>query len=259
VDYPRQQETSTKGPSLPVQLLWNALALLHHKCLTFLFRRAEITNGQCKIGLRLPGNIPLLIFDICINVYLTTLFLQPLKQMSAFNGAKGRLRTMTRRTFIGSASTLLLTMANLVALLVAKGREPGWICLACCNGDVLFSALVLHWVTHVDDDTTSMVTVCKGCQGKMSKFDVHSHTQSQSRNIDFSRGVGYGNGVTTDITAGKKQNKREKLEADAIPMGKIGYKVETTQDRQDVESVETDDHDYPAKANSTDQIHSSAA
>lgn len=105
-----------------------------------------------------------------------------------------------------------------------------------------------------------MVTVCKGCQGKISKFDVHSQ-QSQSRNIDFARGgvgAGFGSGVTTDITAVKKQSKREKLEADAIPMGKIGYKVETTQDRQDVESVETDEHDYPAKANSTDQINDSA-
>ena len=103
-----------------------------------------------------------------------------------------------------------------------------------------------------------MVTVCKGCQGKMSKFDIHSQ-QSQSRNIDFARGAGgFGSGVTTDITAVKKQTKREKLEADAIPMGKIGYKVETTQDRQDVESVETDEQDYPAKANSTDQINDSA-
>ena len=92
----------------------------------------------------------------------------------------------------------------------------------------------------------------------MSKFDIHSQ-QSQSRNIDFARGAGgFGSGVTTDITAVKKQTKREKLEADAIPMGKIGYKVETTQDRQDVESVETDEQDYPAKANSTDQINDSA-
>ena len=107
----------------------------------------------------------------------------------------------------------------------------------------------------MDTDEDAMVTVCKGCQGKMSRFDVQS-SQSQSRNIGFARPVGLG-GVTTDITAVKKPTKREKLESDAIPMGKIGYKVETTQDRHDVESVETEEHDYPAKANSTDQINES--
>jgi len=31
-------------------------------------RNAEMDNGQCKIGLKLPANIPLLVFDFTINV-----------------------------------------------------------------------------------------------------------------------------------------------------------------------------------------------
>ncbi|KAF8475666.1 hypothetical protein BDZ91DRAFT_188796 [Kalaharituber pfeilii] len=131
--------------------LFNSLGMLLPYCivisLTFVFRRADISSGECRIGLRLPANVPLLVFDICINVYLTALFLQPLKQMHSYRGARGKLRTVARRTFIGSACTLFSTVANLTALLVLKGREPGWICFACCNGDVLFSALVLHWLS----------------------------------------------------------------------------------------------------------------
>ncbi len=33
--------------------------------------------------------------------------------------------------------------------------EPGWICLMCCNCDILFSAIVLHWVTMPDRDAAA--------------------------------------------------------------------------------------------------------
>ncbi len=33
--------------------------------------------------------------------------------------------------------------------------EPAWICLMCCNCDILFSAIVLHWVTLPDRDSTT--------------------------------------------------------------------------------------------------------
>ena len=154
-------------------------------------RRADIMSGECRIGLRLPANIPLLAFDICINVCAhdhfgtglemiletdmhiqlglpycavpTTIeayvnsqstidsvnLLMKFSEMYSYNGTKGRLRTMARRTFIGSACTLLSTVAyaniktyilfqtkkliffrNLTALLILKGREPGWVSVA---------------------------------------------------------------------------------------------------------------------------------
>lgn len=53
---------------------------------------------------------------------------------------------MAFRSFIGSCATLTTSVANLTVLMVLKG-EPGWICLTCCNADILFCVLVLHWVT----------------------------------------------------------------------------------------------------------------
>lgn len=87
---------------------------------------------------------------------------------------------MALRTFVGSCATLTSSVVNLTILMILKG-EPGWICLMCCNADsklraphtqfrvappptppsnpvmssaVLFSVLVLHWVTSFDRTTT---------------------------------------------------------------------------------------------------------
>lgn len=60
-----------------------------------------------------------------------------------------RLRTCAIRTFIGAVATLVSTLINLTVLMVLKG-EPGWLCLLCCNVDIIFSAIVIHWVTSLD-------------------------------------------------------------------------------------------------------------
>jgi hypothetical protein len=60
------------------------------------------------------------------------------------------------------------SVVNITVLLVLNG-EPGWVCMMCCNSDsifpaqhkfvlmaiVLFSVLVLHWVTSVDKSRAS--------------------------------------------------------------------------------------------------------
>lgn len=56
---------------------------------------------------------------------------------------------MAYRSFVGSCATLVSSVVNLTVLMVLQG-EPGWICLMCCNADILFSVIVLHWVTQVD-------------------------------------------------------------------------------------------------------------
>jgi hypothetical protein len=53
---------------------------------------------------------------------------------------------MAFRSFVGSCATLTTSVVNLTILMVLKG-EPGWICLMCCNADILFCVVVLHWVT----------------------------------------------------------------------------------------------------------------
>jgi hypothetical protein len=83
------------------------------------------------------------------------------------------LRRTAFRAFIGSCVTLTSSVANLITLTVLRG-EPGYICLMCCNADseccfsivgyvltsmiVLFSVIVLHWMTCRDQDPSPPTT-----------------------------------------------------------------------------------------------------
>ncbi|GAB7340097.1 hypothetical protein MBLNU457_6585t3 [Dothideomycetes sp. NU457] len=96
--------------------------------------------------------LPLIVFDVIVNVYLTALFLLPLRSLYSFKkreGGSNTLRRMAFRTFIGACATLISSIVNLTVLTALHG-EPGWICLMLCNADILFSVLVLHWVTTFD-------------------------------------------------------------------------------------------------------------
>jgi hypothetical protein len=99
--------------------------------------------------------MPLIIIDAVLNFYLTLLFIIPLRKLYSYkNSPNSILRTITLRSFIGSLATLTSSVVNLTVLMVLKG-EAAWICLMCCNADVLFSVLVLHWVTSKDKASTA--------------------------------------------------------------------------------------------------------
>ena len=51
-------------------------------------------------------------------------------------------------------SNHLVVNRNLSVLMGLDG-EPGWICLMCCNCDILFSAIVLQWVTMPDREAAA--------------------------------------------------------------------------------------------------------
>ncbi|KAK7621600.1 hypothetical protein IWX48DRAFT_411693 [Phyllosticta citricarpa] len=107
-------------------------------------------QGMCIIGMEKKAMMPLIVFDVVVNVYLTSLFLLPLRQLYSYRERTNRtLRRMAIRTFFGSCATLTSSVTNLTILMVLIG-EPGWICLMCCNADILFSVIVLHWVTSFD-------------------------------------------------------------------------------------------------------------
>ncbi|KAK7536073.1 uncharacterized protein J3D65DRAFT_677818 [Phyllosticta citribraziliensis] len=107
-------------------------------------------QGMCIIGMEKKAMMPLIIFDVVVNVYLTSLFLLPLRQLYSYRERTNKtLRRMAVRTFFGSCATLTSSVTNLTILMVLVG-EPGWICLMCCNADILFSVIVLHWVTSFD-------------------------------------------------------------------------------------------------------------
>ncbi|OAQ72055.1 hypothetical protein VFPPC_00116 [Pochonia chlamydosporia 170] len=127
--------------------------------LNFLFRIAKIENGQCVIGMKSVAMIPLISFDTVVNIYLTTLFLIPLRNLYSYKNlprtaAALRLRNVATRTLVGAVATLISSIVNLSVLMALKG-EAGWVCLLCCNCDILFSAIVIQWVTSKDNAGTA--------------------------------------------------------------------------------------------------------
>ncbi|CAG9938988.1 unnamed protein product, partial [Clonostachys rosea f. rosea IK726] len=127
--------------------------------LNFIYRIVRMEQGQCFIGMEGVGIIPLITFDSLANTYLTLLFLIPLRKIYKFRKmartqANSHLQNVALRTFIGALCTLISSVTNLTVLMALNG-EPGWVCLMCCNCDVLFSAAVIHWVTSKDNAGTS--------------------------------------------------------------------------------------------------------
>ncbi|KAH7101612.1 hypothetical protein BKA62DRAFT_170861 [Auriculariales sp. MPI-PUGE-AT-0066] len=105
--------------------------------------RHDDTN-VCHIGLAPSASIALLTYDLFINLWLTGLFLWPLARASLTNS---NLRRVATRTLAAAAVALTTSTVNILILAVFHGKEPGWICLASCGGDVTVNALVLFWVT----------------------------------------------------------------------------------------------------------------
>ncbi|KAJ7777489.1 hypothetical protein B0H14DRAFT_3865054 [Mycena olivaceomarginata] len=101
-------------------------------------------DGACVIGLKLTASLPLLSYDLYINVLLTALFLWPLLRSRLSNK---RLRRLAARTFVASAMALTTSTVNIALLTVMDGHELGWLCLASCGMDVIFNATVLFWLT----------------------------------------------------------------------------------------------------------------
>ncbi|KAL1640400.1 hypothetical protein SLS58_006898 [Diplodia intermedia] len=118
--------------------------------LNIVWRFSHVKNGTCVIGMEKKALMPLIIFDVAVNVYLTTLFIVPLRQLYSYKTSQtGTLHTMAVRTFFGSCATLTSSIANLTLLMVLDG-EPAWVCFLSCNAEILFSVLTLHWVTSRD-------------------------------------------------------------------------------------------------------------
>ncbi|KAF9630332.1 hypothetical protein BFW01_g894 [Lasiodiplodia theobromae] len=122
-------------------------------CLNFYWRLGYInTKGVCINGLEMQGIIPLLAFEILINIYMTLLYIYPFRRVLFKKqplGPNSILQAMAYRTSIATCLMILITVGNLIGLLVLHG-EPVWLCFMCCSGDVAICVLLLHWVTKND-------------------------------------------------------------------------------------------------------------
>ncbi|KAJ7624591.1 hypothetical protein FB45DRAFT_923763 [Roridomyces roridus] len=110
-------------------------------------RIAEFRAGDnaCVIGLKPTASLPLLAYDLFINVTLTCLFIWPIFRLRGSRSAT--LRRVALRTFIASLAALTTSTVNIAVLTALHGREFGWICLESCGADVILNAAALFWVT----------------------------------------------------------------------------------------------------------------
>jgi len=135
---------------------------------------AEISSidGRCRLGIPRYTTIPLVAYDITLNVLLTLVFVYllsplirsgklstkafPASRLTTFLGnmcSRSKSRTsliqanqgnqhmvkkierLLLKTFIGSILVMLPTVGNMSALSALSGRELGWLCLTTCTFD----------------------------------------------------------------------------------------------------------------------------
>lgn len=153
-------------------------------------------DGRCRMGVPRYITIPLVAYDVCINILLTLVFiylLSPLVRFgtlpirtfpatrftkclsgicrrskaktSMFSANQGNQHAITKlekllwKTFTGSVLVMIPTVGNFVALTSLGGRELGWVCLTTCTFDGTFvrvSAL-LHIITQ---NTSGLDRLC---------------------------------------------------------------------------------------------------
>lgn len=92
------------------------------------------------------------------------------------------LNRMASRSVVGSLATLTTSVANLTVLMVLRG-EPGWICLMCCNVDILFCVLVLHWMTSKDKPASYASTHASLHNGPDSSKRAHAPSQARHSGV----------------------------------------------------------------------------
>lgn len=101
-------------------------------------------DGACVVGMQREVLWPLVVWEVLINVYLTALFLGPLRELFSYkNKATSKLRTMAVKTFVGVCFILSTSVANLTILMSLNGEE-GWIYLLICTSDGMFERITLH-------------------------------------------------------------------------------------------------------------------
>lgn len=147
----------------------------------FMHPVAEISSidGRCRIGIPRYTTIPLVSYDVGLNILLTLVFvylLSPLIRsgklsVKAFpasrlttcfgnmcNRSKSRtsliqanqsnqqmvkkIEKLLLRTFIGSILVMIPTVGNMAALSALEGRELGWLCLTSCTFDGLSTSKI---------------------------------------------------------------------------------------------------------------------
>lgn len=101
-------------------------------------------DGACVIGLRAIATYPLIIQDVCVNVYLALRFMI---QIARDEWKNPKLYSLAVRSLFSSVAALVTSLVNMVMLTVLHGHQLGWVCLGSCGLDVFLNAVILYYIT----------------------------------------------------------------------------------------------------------------
>ena len=128
----------------------------------FAFARPEYEvshiDNKCRIGLPRFVTIPLLVYDILINIGITAMFIvfvrsytkdskntlalvrlalpiPFIKPAMEITKQAEIMELMVVKSFLGAVAVIIPTVANLVVLLKLHGKEQGWLCFTLCTID----------------------------------------------------------------------------------------------------------------------------
>ncbi|KAI0630232.1 hypothetical protein C8Q77DRAFT_1063723 [Trametes polyzona] len=122
-------------------------------------------DGSCVIGLTRPASLTLLIYDLLVNVLLTSLFVWPLFTRKFITP---RLRRVAVRTLWAASVALTTSCINILVLTIMHGKQLAWVCLASCGTDVVVNAAVLSWVTSKSPGKTGSPAGSRDTDDSMS-------------------------------------------------------------------------------------------
>ncbi|KAG8832526.1 hypothetical protein FRC17_001183 [Serendipita sp. 399] len=119
------------------------------------------------------ASIPLLSYDVFLNVFLTGMFVYPLLRHRLSNP---KLRSLAKRTCLAASFALGTSVVNILILTLLHGKQLGWVCLASCGFDVTVNALVIYFITAPTHHSGSTSSKQGGGGGGGGAVSNHNHT-----------------------------------------------------------------------------------
>ncbi|KAJ3767278.1 hypothetical protein FB446DRAFT_821079, partial [Lentinula raphanica] len=101
-------------------------------------------DGVCVIGLKAFATIPLIAYDLSLNIFLTAMFMCPLWILHPISP---RLRSVAKRTLYGATISLVSSAVNIMIMLLLSGSELGWVCITSCVSDVVINSFAVFCVS----------------------------------------------------------------------------------------------------------------
>ncbi|KAL7412530.1 hypothetical protein BDY24DRAFT_415913 [Mrakia frigida] len=168
-------------------------------------------NGSCHIGLKPFASIPLLSYDLFLNVFLTSLFVVPILRQKFTNP---KIRGVAVRAMIAALVALTTSSVNIAILTLMHGKQLGFVCLSSCGADVTINALVLFYATWAPGSSRSLPSFVRKGSRHLGDHD-NVGNQNEAREYcnfpDPSTGV-YFNGSPQDDSTSRFPGVRTTLE-----------------------------------------------